>query len=84
MRLTSRALRLLTAIAAEPGLSDSEARERAGFGPDSQVSRLLTRLADNGLIKGARQDHASGTKNAWRVTARGKSIARVIGHARAV
>jgi AcrR family transcriptional regulator len=58
------AQRVLSYVAAHPGVSGEDVRRALGFGHLSQVSRLLAALeADGELVRGRGRGHA----NAWRV-----------------
>jgi AcrR family transcriptional regulator len=76
MRLTYRRLKVLAAIAAEPGLSNSELSIRAGITDQGQISKLLARLARLEVIENTGEGQARGAPNAWRLTPRGKQIER--------
>lgn len=78
IRLTYRALEILTAIAAQPGLSNREVGQRAGVLSDSAISKMLARLARVGLIENTGEGQAKGAANAWRLTPRGKELERTI------
>jgi AcrR family transcriptional regulator len=76
MRLTYRALEILVAIADQPGLSNRAVGYRAGVPSDTQISKILGRLARVGLIQSAAEGRLNGGANAWRLTIRGKQVAR--------
>jgi chromosome segregation and condensation protein ScpB len=83
MRLTYRTVRVLAAIAAEPGLSNSQISQRAGVTDQGQISKLLSRLARLQLIESAGHGGArKGASNAWRLTHRGEAVERAIRHER--
>ena len=75
IRLTYRTLRVLGAIAAQPGASNRRVAEAAGIGDDAQVSKLLKRLAERGLIENT-LPAPRGKPNAWRLTRLGASLHR--------
>jgi AcrR family transcriptional regulator len=77
MRLTYRTIRVLGAIAAEPGLSNVRVSERAGVTDQGQISKLLARLAGLQLIENTGQGQRNGTANAWQLTVRGEVIERL-------
>lgn len=64
----------LEAIAAHPGASNREVAERAGIVDQGQVSKLLSRLAQRGLIEKLGERRTRGAPNAWQLTARGESL----------
>jgi AcrR family transcriptional regulator len=82
MRLTYRTVRVLGAIAAEPGLSNVRVGERAGVIDQGQISKLLSRLARLQLIENTGQGQRHGAANAWQLTDRGKAIERLVSQQR--
>jgi AcrR family transcriptional regulator len=83
MRLTYRTIRVLGAIAAEPGLSNVRVGERADVTDQGQISKLLARLAGLQLIENTGPAQRNGAANAWQLTDRGKAIERLASHQRA-
>jgi AcrR family transcriptional regulator len=79
MRLTYRTLRVLAAIAAQPGASNRHVADTAGVHDQGQISKLLARLEHLGLIHNTGEGHAKGEPNAWRLTRRGEEVQRGIG-----
>ena len=69
MRITERTRAVLEAVAAEPGLSNRALAQRVGIGDAGQVSRLLARLRQLGLV--ANDCEGRGSANAWRLTLEG-------------
>ena len=51
MRLTYRTMRVLLAIGVHPGASNREVGDASGIRDQGQISKLLTRLEDLGLIQ---------------------------------
>jgi AcrR family transcriptional regulator len=78
MRLTYRTVCVLMAIAADPGVSNRQVAERAGIIDQGQMSRLLTRLDNLGLIDNTGQGHAHGEPNAWTLTPKGQEVEQAI------
>jgi DNA-binding MarR family transcriptional regulator len=74
-RLSEKALSVLTATAAEPGLSNSEIALRVGISDANSMSQLLARLARRRLIENTRN---SGRQNAWRLTPAGAALENAI------
>ncbi len=74
MRLTYRTVRVLMAIAANPGSSNRVVAEVAEVTDQGQMSKLLTRLQGLGLIENAGGGAARGEPNAWTLTDRGWSV----------
>jgi predicted transcriptional regulator len=71
MPLGYRSSRVLAVIAAEPGASSREVAHGAEVSDEGQISRLLARLKDLGLIHNPGQWRL-GQPHSWRVTARGR------------
>ncbi len=79
MRLTYRTVRVLLAIAGEPGASNRQVGDTAGIADQGQTSKLLQRLEHLGLIRNTGRGGAGkGEPNAWRLTARGEQLERTI------
>ncbi len=78
MRLTYRTLRVLTAIADQPGASNREVATHAGVQDQGQISKLLARLDHLGLIENTVQGHAKGEANAWTLTPKGNEVEQAI------
>jgi AcrR family transcriptional regulator/DNA-binding MarR family transcriptional regulator len=81
MRLTYRTMSVLSTIAAQPRLSNRDIGIRAGVTDQGQMSKLLNRLAQLGLIVNRGRGQANGTSNAWELTARGRKIERSVSRA---
>jgi len=77
-RLNHRAVSVLRAIAAEPGISNGDLAERVGIQAKSHMSRILTRLTRLGVIENAVHDPALFETNAWRLTPSGEELVSVI------
>jgi AcrR family transcriptional regulator len=78
MRFTYRTACVLEAVASEPGLSNRGVGNAAGIPDQGQVSKLLARLQGLGLLKNTGPVH-KGAANAWRLTAEGEQVVRVVG-----
>jgi predicted transcriptional regulator len=78
-RITYRTLRVLSAVAAQPGGSNREVADRAGIADAGQSSKLLTRLEGVGLIHNSGDGRAKGERNAWTLTAKGEELQRSVG-----
>jgi DNA-binding MarR family transcriptional regulator len=81
-RLNHRVVSVLSAVGAEPGLSNLEIAERVGVESKAHTSRLLARLARFGLIENQVPDAARFEANAWRLTACGRQLEAAIRHER--
>jgi len=78
MRLTYRTVRVLVAIAAAPGASNRQVAQAAGIADQGQISKLLLRLQNLGLIQNTGEGPAKGEPNAWMLTQRGEDIEHTI------
>ena len=74
MRLTYRTVRVLMAVAANPGSSNRAVGDGAGIKDQGQMSKLLHRLEGLGLIGNDGADRPPGGPNAWRLTERGGEV----------
>jgi AcrR family transcriptional regulator len=81
-RLTYRTVRVLAAVAEEPGLSNRALSERAGITDQGQISKLLSRLARHGLTENTGAGQAHGEPNAWILTLKGTDFLRAAGSVR--
>jgi AcrR family transcriptional regulator len=79
VRLTYRTMRVLAAIAAQPGLTNSEASAGAGVTDQGQISKLLARLASLDFVENMGAGQTRGGANAWYLTALGERIERTVG-----
>lgn len=93
MRLTYRTIRVLLAIGElgergssggrDPGEEESypsnrQVADAAGIRDQGQVSKLLARLRQLGLIDNAAEGHVKGEPNAWTLTKRGAEVREVL------
>ena len=78
MRLTYRTVRVLIAIATDPGASNRLVGEAAGIADQGQISKLLQRLTSLGLIENTGAGHSRGEANAWQLTDKGLEVERTI------
>jgi AcrR family transcriptional regulator/DNA-binding MarR family transcriptional regulator len=78
MRLTYRTVRVLLAIAAQPGASNREVADAAGVVDQGQISKLLARLGHLGLIENIGGEPVKGEPNSWRLTSKGCQLERTI------
>lgn len=74
MRLTYRTVRVLSAIATQPGASNRALAGAAGIGDQGQMSKLLARFERLGIISNHPVDNGRARANAWRLTDRGEEI----------
>jgi AcrR family transcriptional regulator len=78
MRLTYRTVRVLMAVAAEPGSSNRQVGVAAGIADQGQISKLLARLQRLGLVHNAGLPPGKGAPNAWALTEKGTQVERVM------
>jgi AcrR family transcriptional regulator len=74
MRLTYRTVRVLTAVASNPGSSNRTVADVAGISDQGQMSKLLGRLQSFGLVENGGAGASSGGPNAWALTAKGREV----------
>jgi AcrR family transcriptional regulator len=72
-RLTVRTQTALAAVAASPGLNNREVSEAIGLSDQGQISRMMRRLAEQGLIEDT-QAHTRHLARAWRLTTDGNAL----------
>lgn len=77
-RLTYRTMRVLAAVAAQPGLNNGEVGERAGVSDQGQISKMLARLSGVGLIENVGEGQPRGAANEWRLTSQGRQLERAM------
>ncbi len=78
MRLTYRTIRVLMAIAAQPGSSNRMVADTAEVSDQGQMSKLLARLQSIGLIENNGAGPTRGEPNAWTLTHKGWQIQNAI------
>ncbi len=78
MRLTYRTMRVLVAIGATPGASNRQIADAAGVADQGQISKLLLRLHNLGLIQNIGEGPTKGEPNAWTLTPTGQEVERTI------
>ncbi|HTA96459.1 MAG TPA: TetR family transcriptional regulator [Solirubrobacteraceae bacterium] len=78
IRLTYRTVRVLSAIAGNPGSSNREVGKAAGVSDPGQISKLLARLQRLGLVKNREATAPKGAPNAWVLTPKGGEVERAI------
>jgi AcrR family transcriptional regulator len=74
IRITYRTLRVLAAIAEHPGAGNRQIANAAGISDPGQTSKLLTRLAQHGLVGNDGPSQCTGERNAWTLTAKGEQV----------
>ncbi|HXM87297.1 MAG TPA: TetR/AcrR family transcriptional regulator [Solirubrobacteraceae bacterium] len=79
MRLTHRTLLVLSVISDSPGLSNRAIGDRAEIKDQGQVSKLLSRLGELGLIANSGAGQAHGAANAWRLDHAGAQLIQSVG-----
>jgi DNA-binding MarR family transcriptional regulator len=81
VRLTDRRLEVLRVVWLAPGLSNRGVGEATGVG-QAQMSRMLRRLADLGLVQNTGGGRRLGMANCWHLTAAGRELLQVGGRSR--
>ncbi|HEY2142272.1 MAG TPA: TetR/AcrR family transcriptional regulator [Solirubrobacteraceae bacterium] len=76
MRVTYRTLRVISAIAENPGASNRQIAQAADVHDQGQISKLLTRLDELGMVQNTGAGHTKGEPNAWSLTPRGHQVAQ--------
>jgi AcrR family transcriptional regulator len=79
LRVTYRTIRVLIAIAEHPDSSNRQVARLAGIIDQGQISKLLRRLRELGLIENFGDGPAKGRENAWRLTELGAEVQRATG-----
>jgi AcrR family transcriptional regulator len=74
MRLTYRTIRVLVAVAAQPGGSNRQVADAAGITDQGQISKLLARLHGLGLIENTGSGSVRGAPNSWVLTDKGWNV----------
>jgi DNA-binding MarR family transcriptional regulator len=74
LRLAPRRARALLHIATHPYASNREIAASIGIHDDSQVSRLLARMQDLGLVLNHAESDNPGGPNAWQLTTTGQRL----------
>ena len=74
MRITYRTLRVLAAVADQPGGSNREIADHAEISDPGQISRLLARLQKLGLTRNTGLGQTKGETNAWTLTVKGEEV----------
>jgi AcrR family transcriptional regulator/DNA-binding MarR family transcriptional regulator len=72
-RLTIRTQMALAAVAGRPGLNNREISEIIGLSDKSQISRMMRRLSDQGLVENTLAQSKRQVM-AWRLTADGEAV----------
>ncbi len=78
MRLTYRTLRVLAAVATQPGASNRQVADAAGVHDQGQISKLLARLERLGLVHNHGDGQPRGEPNSWMLTPRGTEVATAV------
>lgn len=78
MRLTYRTVRVLMAVGAQPGVSNRRIADAAGVSDQGQISKLLARLDNLGLVENGGFGQLKGESNSWYLTTRGREVEQAI------
>jgi AcrR family transcriptional regulator/DNA-binding MarR family transcriptional regulator len=71
--VSTRRQMALAAVAGRPGLNNREVSEIIGLGDQGQISRMMKRLSEQGLVENT-QAHTKRLARAWRLTADGEAV----------
>jgi AcrR family transcriptional regulator/DNA-binding MarR family transcriptional regulator len=71
--LTVRTYAVLAAVGGHPGVSNREVSDLVRVSDQGQISRLMARLDDQGLVENA-GGRIQGVAKAWRLTPRGEEV----------
>jgi hypothetical protein len=82
LRLAPVRTRALLHIATHPYASNRGIAAGIGIGSDAQISRLLARMQDLGLVVNHAQPENHGGANAWQLTVDGRRLVRALKGAR--
>lgn len=74
IRLTYRTVRVLSAVAANPGSSNKCVAGASGVSDQGQISKLLARLERLGLVEKTGPKTIRGEPNAWTLTQSGRDV----------
>jgi DNA-binding MarR family transcriptional regulator len=72
-RLTVRTQMALAAVAERPGLNNREVSEIIGLADQGQISRMMKRLAEHGLVENT-QSNTRRLARAWQLTPQGEAV----------
>jgi AcrR family transcriptional regulator/DNA-binding MarR family transcriptional regulator len=78
MRITYRTVKVLIALAENPGSSNRQLGDAAGIGDQGQTSKLLHRLVRLGLVENIGPGPGSGERNMWALTPKGHEVEQAI------
>lgn len=78
LRLAPRRRTALLHIASHPDASNREIAAAIGVGDEAQISRLLARMRDLGLVRNRSQPDNHGGPNAWQLTVDGRRLVRAL------
>jgi DNA-binding MarR family transcriptional regulator len=78
MRLTYRTVRVLMAVAEQPGASNRTVGDIAEIRDQGQISKLLGRLHRAGMLTNTIPGTGQGAPNAWKLTPSGQNVIQSI------
>ncbi len=79
IRATRRTMSVLRAIAGAPGSNNRQIAQAAGLSDEGQASKLLSRLAERGVIENVGVGAVRGEPNAWLLTSEGRRVLGLAG-----
>ena len=78
IRVTYRTMRVIDAIGEHPGASNRQIGLAAGIKDQGQISKLLARLHQRGLVRNDGDRKVRGAANAWTLTSRGQRLRQAL------
>lgn len=78
IRITFRTMRVLSTIGSRPEASNREIGQASGVSDQGQMSKLLHRLQNAGLIENRGRGQGRGEANVWTLTARGHDVLQAV------
>jgi AcrR family transcriptional regulator/DNA-binding MarR family transcriptional regulator len=78
IRLTYRTVRVLAAVASQPGGSNRQVADSSGIADQGQVSKLLARLRGFGLVENQSSAAMRGGPNSWVLTEQGRRVKQAV------
>jgi hypothetical protein len=73
-RVTYRTVLVLSFIARNPGANNRQIAKGSGVEDPGQISRMLSRMARDGLVENTSPGEVGGEANAWQLTAASDAV----------
>lgn len=78
LRLTARTVQVIAVVGEHPGSSNRQIAELAGVADQGQISKLLSRLQNVGVLKNSSGGARDGQANTWRLTVKGARLQQLL------